>query len=74
MTQKKIFQIEINIDGQTERYQEEEVPTSDAQPKDTVSNSYESVSSGTHCYSLQELAYTRSGDKGNNVNIGKCAN
>ena len=60
------------MNGQTEKYEEPSLPSSTSeQPKQSDSASNESVQSGSHSYTLKDLAYTRSGDKGDTVNIGK---
>ena len=57
------------MDGATESYKVPNVQTTDdiVESKDDCSAQ---VESGNHTFTLGELAYARSGDKGNNCNIG----
>ena len=68
------YQIDIHMDGeQVEQYTPPDVATqkySDTTSEQPV-HSFENLQKGENSYRLEDLAYTRSGDKGNNANIGK---
>ena len=67
-----LFQIDIHMNGEwVETYTPPTVPT--AKLSDTYSEPTDTTKAlprGTNTYRIEELAYTRSGDKGNNANIG----
>jgi len=73
---KRFVDVDIHMNGElVERYREpEKTPsTSSVNVETKVSANDESeskVTEGSHTYQLGELAYTRSGDKGNDANIG----
>ena len=49
-------------------------PVATAEPSQSSSSSTDTVTElagGSKTYRLEDLAYTRSGDKGNNANIGR---
>ena len=67
-----LFQIDIHMNGEwVETYTPPTVPTDKlgASQRDSVDTA-ETLPSGTNTYRLEDLAYTRSGDKGNHANIG----
>lgn len=73
---KDTFDINIFMNGEhVEKYNPPSVPTADyvknTQP--STPEKSEPVQSGKCTYRLEELAYTRSGDKGNTCNIGVIA-
>ncbi|XP_041359605.1 uncharacterized protein LOC121375943 [Gigantopelta aegis] len=76
---KNNLNIRISMNGDfVEEYIPPEVPTKEYTkraypPPSSEEGHTESVSTGNSSYRLEELAYTRSGDKGNNSNIGVIA-
>ncbi|XP_057710330.1 uncharacterized protein lratb.1 [Corythoichthys intestinalis] len=73
---KSQLQIHIHLDGhlvesfseaEPESPEEEATPTWDGEEVDAE------LPTGPHCYRLEELAYARSGDKGDSANIGVIA-
>ena len=61
------------MDGETEEYIPEVPSQSTDQPVDHSPSPVTSkpLLTGSHTHRLEDLAYTRSGDKGNNSNIGR---
>nr|XP_028601015.1 uncharacterized protein LOC114604738 [Podarcis muralis] len=74
---KKNVKIDIFINGlHVETYEEDLSFTSDAaisHDEPMTQEELKDLPSGPHVYRLEELAYTRSGDKGNSANIGVVA-
>ncbi|XP_077598163.1 uncharacterized protein LOC144213524 isoform X6 [Stigmatopora nigra] len=73
---KSQVQIHIHVDGhEAESFSETEADTPDeeAPPPGDGEEADLDLPSGTHRYRLEELAYTRSGDKGDSANIGVIA-
>nr|XP_056711029.1 uncharacterized protein LOC130482339 [Euleptes europaea] len=74
---KKNVKINIFMNGQhVETFEEDLSFTSDAPVSPDVLQTQEDLKdlpSGPHAYRLEDLAYTRSGDKGNSANIGVIA-
>ncbi|XP_064004762.1 uncharacterized protein LOC135178116 isoform X3 [Pogoniulus pusillus] len=74
---KSNVQINLFLNGQhVERFEEDLTFTADKvvscdPPK--ISSELKDLPSGPHTYRLEDLAYTRSGDKGNSANIGVIA-
>ena len=68
-----LYQIDIHMNGEwVETYTPPPVATAEVSgssggPTDTITE----LAGGTTTYRLEDLAYTRSGDKGNNANIGR---
>lgn len=70
------------MNGKKEVYQKPNVPTAEyltqAYPANDANRSKKEevieLPSGNFSYRLEDLAFTRSGDKGNNCNIGKQSN
>ena len=54
-----------------EKYQPKSVPTAEYKPQSEDNKEEKPVSKGNQSYRLEDLAFTRSGDKGNTCNIGK---
>ena len=54
-----------------EKYQPESVPTAEYKPQSEDNKEEKPLSKGNQSYRLEDLAFTRSGDKGNTCNIGK---
>nr|XP_008110152.1 PREDICTED: uncharacterized protein LOC103279026 isoform X1 [Anolis carolinensis] len=74
---KKNIKIDIFMNGHhVETFEEDLSFTSDApiSPEEQkIQEDMKDLPSGPHAYRLEELAYTRSGDKGNSANIGVIA-
>ncbi|XP_077156161.1 uncharacterized protein LOC143819020 [Paroedura picta] len=75
---KKNVKIYIFMNGQhVETFEEDLSFTSDAPvspaPVLQTEDEFKDLPSGPHAYRLEDLAYTRSGDKGNSANIGVIA-
>ncbi|XP_043919433.1 uncharacterized protein LOC122794902 [Protopterus annectens] len=73
---KKDVKIDIFINGRfVETFKAERTFETDAQssPEVNTNDELKDLPSGPHSYRLEELAYTRSGDKGNSANIGVIA-
>ena len=76
---KNSFDVEVHLDERTEKVDppasseqvEVEQPI-EATPEQQRGTTF-AIEHGQHSYRLQDLAYTRSGDKGNNCNIGVIA-
>ena len=77
-----MIQIEVDVDGITEQFTQPPVPTAEyltqAYPASDSNGNGENklcndieLPSGPFSYRLEELAFTRSGDKGNDCNIGE---
>ncbi|XP_014668785.1 PREDICTED: uncharacterized protein LOC106810034 [Priapulus caudatus] len=71
---KKVFKVDIHMNGEfVETYK----PTmTEEVVSHSAGNKYDGLAapvSGSHTYRLEDLAVTRSGDKGNNANIGVVA-
>ena len=68
-----LYQIDIHMNGEwVETYTPSPVATAEvsgswSSPTDTITE----LAGGSKTYRLEDLAYTRSGDKGNNANIGR---
>lgn len=75
-SQTPLLQIDILMNGEhIETYQPGTVPTMEHETSGSTASSQEhcrELPRGTYTYRLEDLAYTRSGDKGNNCNIGEC--
>ena len=76
---KDSFDVEVHLDERTEKVEppapSEQVETAqpiEATPEQQRGTTF-AIEHGQHNYRLQDLAYTRSGDKGNNCNIGVIA-
>ena len=70
---RNLFQIDIHMNGEhVEEYKEPSVeyPAPNTSASLSSNEDTTNLQSGTHTYRLEDLAYTRSGDKGNSVNIG----
>ena len=64
----------IDTDGNCFEYQSsvpEQVSSDVAQRSDTDLQTERPLKTGSRTYRLEDLAYTRSGDKGNNSNVGR---
>ncbi|XP_069487413.1 uncharacterized protein [Ambystoma mexicanum] len=74
---KKNIKIDIFMNGEhIETFQEDETFTTDAdvaEKEHLEEDGLKDLPSGPFTYRLEELAYTRSGDKGNSANIGVIA-
>uniref|UniRef100_A0A2D4N481 Uncharacterized protein n=3 Tax=Micrurus spixii TaxID=129469 RepID=A0A2D4N481_9SAUR len=74
---KKYIKINIFMNGQhVETFQEDISFTSDltaSHDEPQSQEDFKDLPSGPHVYRLEDLAYTRSGDKGNTANIGVIA-
>ncbi|XP_026531630.1 uncharacterized protein LOC113417444 [Notechis scutatus] len=74
---KKYIKINIFMNGQhVETFQEDISFTSDltaSHDEPQSEEDFKDLPSGPHVYRLEDLAYTRSGDKGNTANIGVIA-
>ncbi|KAK3757537.1 hypothetical protein RRG08_032705 [Elysia crispata] len=81
---KDSFKIEVDVDGVMEQFSPTPVPTAEyltqAYPASDTNGNGENklcndieLPSGPFSYRLEELAFTRSGDKGNDCNIGVVA-
>ncbi|XP_058048098.1 uncharacterized protein LOC131202788 isoform X2 [Ahaetulla prasina] len=74
---KKYIKINIFMNGQhVETFQEDISFTSDltaSHDEPQSQEDFKDLPSGPHAYRLEDLAYTRSGDKGNTANIGVIA-
>jgi len=64
---------EINVDGQTEVYTAQHSGAESGEGKPDNKPDIQPLASGSNTYRLEDLAYTRSGDKGNSCNIGVIA-
>lgn len=69
------LQVTLHLNGEqvkTEPYLSPEAPpSSDSNEEIAVVGEPAELVSGSHSYRLEELAYLRSGDKGDSTNIGK---
>ncbi|KAL4641796.1 hypothetical protein GN956_G10451 [Arapaima gigas] len=75
---KSKLKVGIHLDGEfVEEHKEVDEDTEDShhQPQKTESDTemFKDLPSGPHSYRLEDLAFTRSGDKGNTANIGVIA-
>ena len=67
------MQIDISMNGEhVETFTNPQVPMATNEGSTHSSHKQTEVTKGSHTYRLEDLAYTRSGDKGNNCNIGGC--
>ncbi|KAG8200412.1 hypothetical protein JTE90_000498 [Oedothorax gibbosus] len=67
---KNKVEIQITCEGKTEKYISEPIKAANASPAAEFKKV--PLTKGTNTYRLEELAYTRSGDKGDTNNIGIC--
>ena len=68
-----IMQVDIHMNGEhMEQYEAPNINTADIADDSPhqIINDVPGLPSGPNSYRLEDLAYTRSGDKGNNCNIG----
>ncbi|XP_077401505.1 uncharacterized protein LOC144035593 [Vanacampus margaritifer] len=73
---KSQLQLDIHVDGQWVESLSEaghDMPEQEAPPTWAEEAPDAELPSGPHCYTLEELAYARSGDKGDSANIGVIA-
>ncbi|KAK5848088.1 hypothetical protein PBY51_005736 [Eleginops maclovinus] len=76
MHPKSELKVEVHVDGQqAESFEDAEPHTSDQEvlPPSAPEEPDAELPSGPHSFRLEELAYTRSGDKGDSANIGVIA-
>lgn len=71
---KDSIDVDIYMNGEhKEKYQPESVPTAEYKPQSEDNKEEKPLSKGNQSYRLEDLAFTRSGDKGNTCNIGVVA-
>ncbi|XP_059211135.1 uncharacterized protein LOC131989817 [Centropristis striata] len=72
---KSELKVDLHVDGQLESLSEAEpdAPEQEAPPPSAQDEPDAGLPSGPHSYRLEELAFTRSGDKGDSANIGVIA-
>ncbi|XP_061524736.1 uncharacterized protein lratb.1 isoform X3 [Phycodurus eques] len=73
---KSQLQLDIHVDGQWVESLSEagpDTPEQEVPPEGAEEAPDADLPGGPHCYTLEELAYARSGDKGDSANIGVIA-
>ncbi|XP_053716951.1 uncharacterized protein lratb.1 isoform X1 [Synchiropus splendidus] len=76
MHPKNLLQVDVHMGGQLVESllpTESHTPQEEASPSPSEEHPDSDLPSGKHSYRLEELAYTRSGDKGDSANIGVVA-
>ncbi|XP_071846661.1 uncharacterized protein [Apostichopus japonicus] len=70
---KEKLNVEVHMDGVTEKVPLSETDGEVDTPEPTPGTSQDSLETGDHTFTVGQLAYTRSGDKANSANVGVIA-